>query len=288
MMNLLKSLYISAYMPVAMAISIYAGWRMVISSQFFAWGGVLLTTIPFLLLIGRLMLFQNVARTGAHFPSLIGLGLLGLAVSLWASLGPGAHAIAPVLALLGWGCFILYSFWYSKLSRSNTGELRLGHPLPTFKVTGIDGQTVSSNSFAGGPAVLIFFRGNWCPLCMAQIKELVAEYHRLESLGVRVALISPQPHENTVKLAAKLGVTLEFYTDEGNSAARALGIAAKYGLPMGMQVLGYESETVLPTVLITDRDGNVVWTHETGNYRIRPEPDVFMDVLRDRGLVTIP
>ncbi|WP_432745901.1 hypothetical protein ABXJ76_08185 [Methylobacter sp. G7] len=74
----------------------------------------------------------------------------------------------------------------------------------------------------------------------------------------------------------------DFNTDEGNAAARALGIAQAHGLPMGMQIMGYDSETVLPTVVIT---GKVIWTHETDNYRIRPEPDVYLEVLRRHRVV---
>jgi hypothetical protein len=63
-----------------------------------------------------------------------------------------------------------------------------------------------------------------------------------------------------------------------------LGIDSRDGLPMGMQMMGYDSETVLPTVIITDRDGRVVWVHETDNYRVRPEPDLFLQVLAQHGV----
>lgn len=75
-------------------------------------------------------------------------------------------------------------------------------------------------------------------------------------------------------------------TDEGNIAARALGIDNPDGLPMGMQMLGYDSETVLPTVIITDKNGQILWTHETDNYRVRPEPEVFLAVLRDHKVAS--
>jgi peroxiredoxin len=120
---------------------------------------------------------------------------------------------------------------------------------------------------------------------MAQIKELAARYQDLDALGIRVALIAPQPHDNTVELARKYAVNFDFLTDTGNAAARALGIENINGTPMGMQMFGYENDTVLPTVVITDRDGKVVWTHETDNYRIRPEPDLFLDVLRRHNVV---
>ncbi len=47
-------------------------------------------------------------------------------------------------------------------------------------------------------------------------------------------------------------------------------------------MMGYDSETVLPTVIITDTAGRILWAYETDNYRIRPEPDVYLAVLREK------
>ncbi|MDX8400145.1 MAG: hypothetical protein R8K20_07840 [Gallionellaceae bacterium] len=44
--------------------------------------------------------------------------------------------------------------------------------------------------------------------------------------------------------------------------------------------MSYDSDTVLPTVIITDKNRKILWVHETDNYRIRPEPDVYLEVLR--------
>ena len=120
---------------------------------------------------------------------------------------------------------------------------------------------------------------------MAQVKELAAEYQGLDAAGVRVALISPQPQGRTQALAKRLGVNFEFLIDSDLSASRALGVFIANGLPLGMQVLGYQSDTVMPTVVITDAENRIVWAHETDNYRVRPEPEIFVEVLRSKGLI---
>ncbi|AEF99538.1 peroxiredoxin-like family protein [Methylomonas methanica] len=290
-MNFLKSMYISTFMMLAMAIASYAGWRLYngvnnyMGYSFYpggnpwAWIGVILTTAPILMVIGWITMFKNVARTSAHLPVLNVLGLIGVGLAFWAGVNHQAPALAPALAIGGWLGFVLYSYWYSSYGRQPSTKLRVGAELPAFTVRNASGASVTSAQLTDKPAILIFFRGNWCPLCMAQVKEMVAHYQDINALGVRVALISPQPHDNTIALSKKFGVNFDFLTDEGNSAARALGIEQNHGLPMGMRMLGYASETVLPTVIIMDRDGKVIWTHETDNYRIRPEPDVYLDVL---------
>jgi peroxiredoxin len=285
-MNLLKSIFISTYMTAIMGIAGYAAWMLYQGAAPWAWFGVLLTVAPILAVISVLMTFKNVARTSAHFPLLNILGAAGVALAVWAWQQRGADSMAPALAVAAWAGFLLYAYWFSTFgNRQPSMKLIVGSKLPHFTLTNAQSQTVSSAQLTDRPAILIFYRGNWCPLCMAQLKELVARYQEISTLGVRVAMISPQPHSNTVELAKKFDVPFDFLTDTSNAAARALGIENVNGTPLGMQMFGYDNDTVLPTVVITDRNGKIVWTHETDNYRIRPEPDMYLEVLRRHGVV---
>jgi peroxiredoxin len=283
-MNFLKSAFVMTYMTLLMGLTGYAGWMLTQTAQPLAWTGVMLTTAPFLLTLGWIML-RSIARTSAHLPSLIAAGGAGLALAVWSWRTQGAEPLAPLLAAVGWAGFLVYAYWYSSFGRKPSARIKAGAQLPGFSVRDVNGAPVSSAKLTDRPAILIFYRGNWCPLCMAQIKELAQRYREIGALGVRVALISPQPHSNTVALAKKYGVTFDFLTDKGNAAAHALGIAIPFGIPLGMQVFGYDSETVMPTVIVTDHHGRVVWVHETDNYRIRPEPDTYIEVLRRNGLI---
>jgi peroxiredoxin len=283
-MNILKSLFISTYMMATMGITMVAGWSVLNTGDYLAWSGVLLVTAPFMMVISWIMMSKSIARTSARFPVLTALGGIGVLLASWGYFR-GASINAPILSLIGWVGFIVYAYWYSSFGRRPGSKLEVGQLLPEFSLRGVGGKSVSSRSLMDRPTVWIFYRGNWCPLCMAQIKELVSQYKQLQALGVRVALVSPQPHKNTMDLAAKFDVPFEFLTDEGNRAGRALGIENPHGLPMGMQMMGYDSESVLPTVVITDADGRILWAHETDNYRIRPEPDVYLAVLREKRVV---
>ncbi|RLA49924.1 MAG: AhpC/TSA family protein [Gammaproteobacteria bacterium] len=282
-MNILKSIFVTMYMMSAMLIMVFAAWSLWKTGDYLSWGGVLLVTAPFMMLLGWLMISTSIARTSERFPVLNGLGVLGVALASWGYF-QGGSANAPILALIGWGGFLIYAYWYSSFGREPSQQLKVGQKLPEFKTKNTQGDVVSSALLTDKPAIWMFYRGAWCPLCMAQIKELVEQYKELQAMGVRVALVAPQPHQNTIGLAKKFGVEFDFLTDEGNQAARILGIANPQGLPMGMQMLGYDSETVLPTVIITDTNGIILWAHETDNYRVRPEPDVFLTVLRENQL----
>ncbi len=285
-MNQLKSIFISMYMMGIAGIAGYAGWMLYRGVSPLAWIGVMLTVAPILSVIMVLMTFKNVARTSAHLPLVNILGAAGVALSIWAWQRQSADVLAPALAVEGWVGFLLYSYWFSTFgNRQPSMNLIVGTKLPHFTVLDAQNKNVSSEQLTNKPAILVFYRGNWCPLCSAQLKELVGRYKEIDTLGVRVAMISPQPHINTVGISRIYGAKFDFLTDKGNATARALGIENRNGTPLGMQMFGYDNDTVLPTVIITDREGKIIWTHETDNYRIRPEPDVFLDVLRKHGVV---
>ncbi len=278
-MNIIKSIFISTFAMVATIISFYAGAMIYAGENPIAWGGVMLTTAPFMTVISWLIIFRRMARTSDHFPVINFLSAIGVAMAIW-SWSRGGSGMAPLLAIIGWSGFLLYSYWYSIFGRRPSKEIKVGAYLPDFTLRDVNGATVSSSQLTDKPTVLIFYRGNWCPLCVAQVKEVVRYYKEMEDLGVRVALISPQPQRKTAALSKKFNVKYDFLIDHDNLAAHTLGLVDPYGLPMGQQLNGYKSETVLPTVIITERGGKIIWTHETDNYRVRPEPVVFLEVLR--------
>jgi len=277
-MNLFKSIYVSAYMMLAAVIAVYAIDQLLATRDLLTWGGVLLAYVPFLAVLTWIMVLRSTPRTSARFPVLISLGVIGVLASAWGYLG-GGNLVAPLLAAAGLVAFLIYDYWYSSFSDRRSDMLVVGQSLPAFELKNTAGDIIASSALTDIPTVWIFYRGNWCPLCMAQIKEIAAQYKELEELGVRVALVSPQPHKFTKSLAKKFDVSFEFLTDTDNQAARALGIAQEFGVPMGMQVLGYDSETVMPTVIITEEGGHILWVDETDNYRVRPEPQTYLDVL---------
>lgn len=280
-MNLLKSIFISFYATAAIVLTILASlwlWRHQGGLQ---WIGLLLIFAPMGLFFAVLLLLRNRARSHPLLPAIslaTGAGLL-LTVVGWARAEPRPHALLGI-GVAGVIGYLLYVFWYSRFGRTPSPQLRMGGVLPDFEARDSQGEPFRSAELRGKPAVLLFFRGNWCPLCMAQINEIAGGYRELADLGANVVLISPQSESNSRRLAGKFSAPMRFIVDEGNRVARQFGIAAPFGAPAGLQILGYKSETVLPTAIVIDAEGRILLSDQTDNYRIRPEPETFLAVLR--------
>ncbi len=274
-----KSVVISAAGLFANICSGVAIWTLVTHGATLPWVGVALVHLPPALGLAYIFVRQSVSRTSANLPAFIGAAVVGTALTLAPLVGPGdLDRLALGLAVAGLVGVLLYVRWYSVFGRTPSDAIAVGKALPGFTLQDADGQEVRSRDF-GGPAVLLFYRGNWCPLCMAQIKEIAGLYRQLDERGVSVKLISPQPEGHTRALARRFDVAFDFLVDPGNAAARRLGIASPDPIPAGMTLQGYDAETVMPTVIITDADGTIIFCDQSDNYRVRPEPETFLRVL---------
>lgn len=284
-MNRLKSLFVIWYPLAVILIVISAGVSMIIDGPGLAWGGALLTALPFVGLYLRAVTSKTMARTSHSLPVLVLITLAGgviAAYGYWQS-GFATHG-AMLAAVVGVAGFFLFDFWYSSFGRRVNECLEIGKILPDFEAQALDGSTVRASDLRGHPALFMFYRGNWCPFCMAQVREITDRYRELAERGVTIALISPQPTELTQRVAGMFDVPVRFWVDSDLGAARTLGITSEYGVPAGKMASTYGRDTVMPTVVIVDAQGRILYTDQTDNYRVRPEPDVFFRVLAANGL----
>ena len=272
---LLKSLFISLFIT-ALAVALgHAGWMLWQQPQALEWWAVVVATAPSLAFFVWVFSIP-VARTS----SVMWMPLLMTAAGVVVLLASGSQSALPWVYALGVGLAgnLLYQLWYSRFGRKPSEALRVGAKLPPLTFEDEQGQAVQTSPLKG-PLLLMFYRGNWCPLCMAQIREVAAQYNTLAARGVSTLLISSQSHTNTASLAHKFKVDFRFLVDKDNQVARQLGILAENGTPAGLQVLGYDSDTAMPTVVLTDADQTIIFCDETDNYRVRPEPQTFLRLL---------
>ncbi|MDX1405123.1 MAG: peroxiredoxin family protein [Woeseiaceae bacterium] len=249
-----------------------------------AWLGAALASVPLPLIVGRIKWMQ-VARTSDHLPILLFVSATGVMAAVWEVFVESTSGWWPLSAALASAAlFALYTFWYSTFGRYDNPRLGVGSKLPEFELPDYQGRLHRSADLIGNPAVLLFYRGNWCPLCMAQISEIAARYGEFVDLGINVWLISPQPDEMSRVLAERYDVPFAFLVDRDNELANELSIDQPNGVPAGI-ARDYPPDTVMPTLVVTGPSGTIVFSDQTDNYRVRPEPDVFLAILRRSGAV---
>lgn len=277
-MNRVKSIYIGVYLTYAFVIGVVHLINF-INTFDLAW--LVSTTIHFIPVgyIIKLYLVDTPRTSLRMQPLTMSLVAFALLAALLMQNSPASYPHFYVYVLITFFGWLLYLNWYSKLSIPDNPILQKGTTFPELTFKDINGDEITTTEFTGKPTIYLFYRGNWCPLCMAQIKELAADYQKLAVKGIQIVLISPQPHGHTKRLAKKHDVPFIYLTDLKGEVAKQLKIYHPSGVPLGLEVLGYASDTVFPTVIITNKEGRIIHVDQTDNYRLRPEPSMFSEVL---------
>ena len=160
-----------------------------------------------------------------------------------------------------------------------------GTPMPDGALLDVDGNdTTLAAARAGGPAVVVFYRGAWCPYCNLALRAYEqALVPALNESGVALIAISPQKPDGTLSIRERNGLTYTVLSDPGNSIAGALGIVTE----VSPEARGAQAETgvdvaatnadgtygiPMPTVVVVDADGVIGWIDVHPNYATRSEP----------------
>ncbi|MCA1845576.1 MAG: AhpC/TSA family protein [Actinobacteria bacterium] len=167
-----------------------------------------------------------------------------------------------------------------------------GTPMPDGKLVDVHGQPTTLEQARGGrPAVVVFYRGAWCPYCNLTLRAY--EHQLVPALAANdVALIavSPQTPDGSLTMQETNELTYTVLSDPGNQIAGQLGIltaatdeARASQTALGIDVAGGNADgtpTVpMPTVVVVDAGGTIRWIDVHPNYGTRTEPAEILEVV---------
>ena len=184
-----------------------------------------------------------------------------------------------ILALLGAGIIVALVWIKRRGLRATPLQLQPGSPLPDFRASDEQGDPVRSGELRGSPTVILFVRGNWCPFCSRQVRNLTQYYRDIVDLGGRLILVTPRPLETTRRVAEFFEVEFDFWLDDQLTVTRQLGLLLKSGVP-GSYEREYGKDTVWPTALVVDAAGIIRYTALSKHISDRPNPTILLREIR--------
>ena len=108
--------------------------------------------------------------------------------------------------------------------------LKVGDAAPEFTLPDASGHEVSLKSLlAEGPLVISFYRGEWCPYCNIELRELQAALPKMQALGAKLVAISPEKPDSGIIATEKNKLTYPILSDFNNTLARQFGIVFQVG-----------------------------------------------------------
>jgi peroxiredoxin len=187
-------------------------------------------------------------------------------------------ALIIILVVLAAFAFVYWRFRIG--GRSIPDVIRRGQPLPDFQAIDESGDPVRSTELHGTAVVMLFVRGNWCPFCSTQVRNLSAHYKSIIDLGARLILVTPKPLETTRRVAEFFEVEFDFWLDADLAVARQLGLLQLAGVPDEHRK-EYGDDTVWPTSLVIDPNGVIRYTELSKVLIDRPNPEKLLRELRN-------
>jgi peroxiredoxin len=166
-----------------------------------------------------------------------------------------------------------------------SGAAQLGTRLPDGDLLDAGGQPATlAQNLGGKAAVIVFYRGGWCPYCDIALRTYQAQLvPALAGRGIGLVAISPQAPEGSLSTKEAKELTFTVLSDPGNQIAGQLGIltapsdharAAQLQLGLDLTQVNADQTTALPmpTVVIADADGVIRWIDVHPDYTTRTEP----------------
>jgi peroxiredoxin len=169
--------------------------------------------------------------------------------------------------------------------------LPVGATIPAFQLEDQDGRSLSSATLLTTRLVLIFFRGRWCPFCVAQLEAMNQILPALNAAGAAVAAISPQTVKQSFFMRDQHHLRFPLLSDPGNQVARQFRLTYQINdeqksiyqrsfvnLPL---VNGDDSwELPIPATYVVDGNGVVRYASANEDYTARPEPREILEFLK--------
>ncbi|MCC7108765.1 MAG: AhpC/TSA family protein [Deltaproteobacteria bacterium] len=167
-----------------------------------------------------------------------------------------------------------------------------GTKSPDVQLRTLTGATTSLvAALDGKPAVVIFYRGGWCPFCNVQLGALQSIEPELAKLGVRVIGVSPDRPEKLQESIGKHQLTFTLLSDSSMCAAQAFGVAFKVDdatieryRAMKLDLEGDSGEKhhllPVPSVFVVDPDGTIRFSYVNPNYKVRLDPQLLLAAAR--------
>ena len=170
--------------------------------------------------------------------------------------------------------------------------LAVGDKVDDFSGTDQDGNNIQlSELLKKGKVIVIFYRGQWCPICMPHLRKLQNGLMMVKERKASVVIITPEKQENIQKTILKTSITLPIIYDENYKIMEQFDVAfvPSNGLKFIYNTVlradlknahSDDSETLpVPATFIIDTDGVIKWRHFNRDYTKRASAEEILNHL---------
>lgn len=134
--------------------------------------------------------------------------------------------------------------------------LKTGDSIPNVTLQTMEGKPFAlKTDLKNQPAILIFYRANWCPYCNEHLSDLQDYEKQFIKLGYKIIAISTEAPDQLQVTKSKTFVKYTLLSDEEREAIKAFGVE--------------NGPIAVPSVFIVDKNGIIRFVHSNPDYKTR-------------------
>jgi len=188
-------------------------------------------------------------------------------------------------------CFLLLG---AVFARGDTipSALKVGDSIPDVSLRTMEDKSVRLRQLISDkPAVLVFYRGGWCPFCNMHLQSLSSIKDDLAKEGVQLIAISMDQPSKLRETMEKDKLDYTLLSDSDASAVKAFGISYKVDDATVEKMKNHKVDLdaatgndnhILPhpAVFVVDTKGVIRFVHVNPDFKVRLEPSKVLEAAK--------
>lgn len=157
-------------------------------------------------------------------------------------------------------------------------------------------ETTFKKALGGKPAVVIFYRGSWCPFCNRHLADVAMVSEDLKKLGMQIIAVTPDLPEDLMKAADKNKVDFTLLSDSKADLMKKFGVAFRvddktYMMYRDQYKIDLEKSSgqthhilPVPSVFLVDAKGKIQFASSNPDYRVRMKSSEILEAAKKMGM----
>lgn len=174
-----------------------------------------------------------------------------------------------------------FIFVFTLSAQEKPEGLFINSKAPDFKAVDQNGNSIRLKDMVkNGNVVLFFYRGNWCPYCSRQLKQLQDSLELFVKKGVQVVAITPEKTEGIAKTIEKSNATFPIIHDEEGKIMKAYDVrfaldeksVSRYkmsGIDLAATNGKNGTNLPVPAVYIINKENTIIFRYFNEDYKKR-------------------
>ncbi len=180
---------------------------------------------------------------------------------------------------------------FAQMDMQKPEGLQVGDKAPAIVGTDQNGKKVSLKEILkNGEAVLIFYRGQWCPYCNKQLSRLNDSLSYITAKGGTIITITPETADNIKKTISKTKASFSILEDKGLAIMKDYKVSFAvdektiekykgYGIDFAKANGDNGANLPVPATYIIGKDGKIKYVFFNADYSKRASVKDIIDNL---------